>query len=36
VNSLNQKDVFILDTGKIIYQWNGKKASKFKKASKLK
>jgi hypothetical protein len=31
-NALNSNDVFILDAGMKIYQWNGKKASKFKKA----
>lgn len=29
---LNSSDVFIIDCGLKIYQWNGKKASKFKKA----
>eukprot|EP01080_Neovahlkampfia_damariscottae_P002213 gene2213-2387_t len=32
VNSLNSSDVFILDAGMKVFQWNGKKASKFKKA----
>ncbi len=30
--SINSGDVFVLDCGKVIYQWNGSKASKFKKA----
>jgi hypothetical protein len=32
VSSLNSSDVFILDAGQNIYQWNGKKSSKFKRA----
>jgi hypothetical protein len=30
-SSLNQGDVFILDMGKEIYQWNGKEANKYEK-----
>lgn len=30
--SLNSGDVFVLDAGKIVYQWNGKGATKFEKA----
>lgn len=29
---LNSRDVFILDAGRTIIQWNGKKANRFKKA----
>lgn len=32
VESLSQDDVYILDTGMIIYQWQGKKAGKNEKA----
>lgn len=28
---INTGDVFVLDTGKILYQWNGKKASGIEK-----
>jgi hypothetical protein len=30
--SLNSGDVFVLDAGKVIFQWNGKDATKFEKA----
>ena len=32
IKSLNSSDVFVLDAGMKIYQWNGKKSSKFKRA----
>lgn len=35
VASLNNGDVFILDTGKILYQWNGPEASRQEKAKAL-
>ena len=35
VASLNSGDVFILDTGKVLYQWNGKDASRQEKAKAL-
>ena len=35
VASLNDGDVFILDTGKVLYQWNGKHASRMEKAKAL-
>ncbi len=28
---MNDGDVFILDIGKVIYQWNGKEANKYEK-----
>lgn len=31
-SSLNEGDVFILDDGKIIYQWNGSDANRYEKA----
>jgi gelsolin len=33
VDSLNGGDVFVLDTGKAIYQWNGHKSGVFEKVA---
>ena len=35
VGSLNSGDVFILDTGSVLYQWNGSGASRQEKANAL-
>lgn len=32
VHSMNEGDVFLLDTGSMIYQWNGPKSNRFEKA----